>query len=67
MSHEVTRMVGVKNPTKCFGEGITRIDDARDMTEDDITIFAPILDGIVTDVNMAGALGRSTSVDHFDR
>ena len=60
-------MTGVEDPTKCFGEVVRGVDNSRDGFEDNVASLAPILNCKVLNVDVARALGRLTSVDHFDR
>ena len=56
----------MEDPTEGLGEIIGRVDDARDVFQDDVLGILPILDGKVLNINVAGALSRNTSVDHLD-
>ena len=53
VAHETLRMAQMEDPAERLSEDVCGIDDAGDMTQLDITIFAPILDGKMLNVNVA--------------
>ena len=64
MTHRTMNMVGVQSPAKCLGGLVAGVDDARDVTHDNLTSSTPLLNRKVLDVDMAGARGRTTLVHH---
>ena len=65
VSHEASSMLGVENPANTFGKGIAGVDGAFDVLEEDMASTFPILDGKILDVDVSGAFGRASSIDHF--
>ena len=56
----------MKDPTKRFGEIIGWIDDAGNVTKNDVTGVLPVLDGKVLDHNVTAAFSRDAGIDHVD-
>jgi hypothetical protein len=50
--------MGMKDPAKSLGEGITGVNDPADVMKNDITITFPILNLKIVNVNVTGALSR---------
>ena len=67
MAHETTAVAGVENLTNTLGKGITGVDDARDVLENNVASAFPILDREELDIDVARAFGRAVSVNHLDR
>ena len=53
MSHETMSMSFVENPTKRFSKIITGVDNARDVSHDEVTFILPILNGKMLNVDMS--------------
>ena len=66
VAHEASSMSGVENPANTFGKSVAGVDGAFDVLEEDMSSTFPILDGEVLDVDVSGAFGRASSIDHFD-
>jgi len=64
--HKPTGMARVEKPAQGLGEIIGRVIDTRNMEKHDIASFFPILNGKMLDVNMSGARGRATRINHLD-
>jgi hypothetical protein len=64
VSHDAANMAMMEDPTEGFGEGIGRVDDARDMDHDDVAVAFPLLQGEVLNIDMARALGGLAGVGH---
>ena len=67
MTHQTTNMTEVESGAERFCEGVRRVDDAWNVTKDNIAIGLPLLNGEVLNVNMSRAWRRSTRVDHQNR
>ena len=66
MTHKTTAVARVKNPSKWLRQVIRYINNSWDMAHDNVTLFTPILDGKVLNINMTGSLSRDTIIDHID-
>lgn len=66
VAHETPTVTSVKYPTKRFGKVVGGIQNARNVTHDDVVVVFPILDGKMLNQNMTGAFGRDAGVDHID-
>ncbi len=67
MTHQTTNMTGVESGAERFSEGVRRVDDAGDVTKDNIAIGLPLLNGEMLNINMSRMWRRSTRVDHQNR
>ena len=54
MAHTSVCMSRMKDPTKSFGQIIAGIDDARDVSHDDLLDSSPFLDGEMQDLDITG-------------
>ena len=52
MAHDAAHMTRVENPAEWLGEIASRIDDTRDMAEDNLVGFLPFLDCEMLNVDM---------------
>ena len=62
--HASTSMSCMKNPTKSFCQVITSIDDARAVTQDNVSFVTPFLNGEMMDFNVLCTGSRPILVDH---
>ena len=65
MSHQTAAVAGVKDPANTFGEGVAGIDDARDVSENDVAGTFPVLNRKIVDINVSRALSGTAGIDHF--
>jgi len=56
----------VQNPSKGFCEVVSRIEDARNVFQDDFASLFPVLDGKELDVNVAGTFSGVSGIDKLD-
>ena len=66
MTHETTTMSRMHHPSKRLCEIIGRIDDTRDVVEQDVAIVLPLLNGKRLDIDVAGTIGRSFGIHNLD-
>ena len=67
VTHKTMDMTGLQDPAQWLGQGVSRINDTRDVGQDDgFLILDPGLDGEALDVNMSTSFSRYTVVDHVD-
>lgn len=66
VSHEATSVTGMEDPSERLREVVGRVDNAGNVTHDDVAGVVPILNSKMLDVNVTRAFGRYTSVDHLD-
>jgi hypothetical protein len=60
-------MARMKNPTKRLGKVISTVDDAGNVTHDQVLRDGcPLLNSKSLDVDVTGAFGRNTVVHHLD-
>ena len=64
--HHAAHMSEMQGGTQRLGEGIGRIDDARDGVENDIAIGFPLLNHKMLYVDVARSWGRAAGIDHKD-
>ena len=64
MSHATAAMARVQHPTKSFRQVVTEVDDTWAVTQDDIALVAPFLDGEMLDLDMPSARSGTRFVDH---
>ncbi len=67
MTHQTTNMTEVESGAERFSEGVRGVDDARDVTKDNIAIGLPLLNGEMLNINMSRTWRRSTRVNHQNR
>lgn len=65
MSHHKTRVTVIKDPAKCFCEHVSRVDNSRDVFHDNVTKDAPVLQGKISDLDVARTFRRNIMVDNF--
>ncbi len=63
MTHQPTNMTKMESGAKRFSEGVGRVDNARNVTENDVTIGFPLLNGEMLYVNVPRARRWLTCVD----
>jgi hypothetical protein len=57
----------MKDPAKCLGDGITGVDDARDVMKNNAILFFPILDAIIVNVDVTIVFGGMVPIiNHLD-
>jgi hypothetical protein len=66
VAHQVANVAKMENPAEGLGQGIGRIDGARDVFEDDVASLHPFLDSMPLNVKVTRVLGRYTSIGHQD-
>jgi hypothetical protein len=68
MAHGTADVAAVEDPVEGFGESVRRVvDRSGDVSQYDITLFFPLLDGKMLNRNMPGASCRLGGVDHENR
>ena len=66
VSHKAARVACVENPAERFCEIIGRIEDTLDVTEGNMALLFPILDGEVLNFQMTDSIGGMIVVDDLD-
>ena len=66
MPHVAMGITGMQDPSKRFGEILTRIDNPRKMLCDKIFLLALFLDGKMLDVNLSSTGCRMLFIDHVE-
>ena len=64
MSHSSAAVSRVQDPAKSFRQVVTEVDDTWAVTQDDVALVAPFLDGEVLDLDMPSARSGTGFVDH---
>ena len=67
MSHQTTHMSVMESGTQRLGEGVGRINNAGDVTEDNVALGFPFLNCEVLDVDVTSPGCWATGVNHEDR
>ena len=65
MSHAMTDMTGMQDPSKRFGEIVAGIENLRKMLHDEIFLLAPFLDGEMLDVDVPSTGSRTFLIHHM--
>ena len=58
MIHDITTMTSMKNISKGFSKVFIWIDNPSNVFHNDITVFTPILNSKVPDIDVPGLVGR---------
>lgn len=66
MTHQVTSMTRVEDPTNRFSKAVGRVDNVGDMYHVNIAGLFLILNGKILNVDVARTFVRATGIDHFD-
>jgi hypothetical protein len=66
MSHGTAIVMNVEDPTEGLSEGVGNIDDARNMSENNVATLFPFLNSKKLDINVSGAISWFARIDHFD-
>ena len=66
MSHITPGMPRVQDPAKRLSEVIRRINDTRNMSEDNIAGFTPVLDGKMLNIDVTRPFCGYTMIDHVN-
>ena len=66
MTHRTASVASMKDRAKRFSKIVRRVENATNEMHDNITMFFPILNGKVLDMDMAGAISRNARIDHVD-
>ncbi len=66
MTHSMQSMPMMKNPSKCFSRIVSKIENARYVPHQDISLLAPILNCKELHINVTRASGWLALVDHCD-
>ena len=64
MSHASASMARVEHPTKSFGHVVTQVDDTWTVTQDNVALVAPFLNGEVLNLDVARTRSGTGLVDH---
>ena len=67
MSHATASMARVEHPTKSFGHVVTQVDDTWAVTQDNVALIAPFLNGEVLNLDVARTRSGTRLVDHGNR
>jgi hypothetical protein len=64
MPHEATNMTKMQGRPQSLCEGVSRVDDARDVTQYDVAICLPLLNRKELDVNVMRPRRGATGIYH---
>ena len=64
MSHASASMARVEHPTKSFGHVVAQVDDTWTVTQDNVALVAPFLNGEVLNLDVARTRSGTGLVDH---
>ena len=67
MSHATASMARVEHPTKSFGHVVTQVDDTWAVTQNDVALVAPFLNGKMLDLDVASTRSGTRFIDHGNR
>jgi hypothetical protein len=64
VTHHAARMSKMQGGTQRLGEGIGRVDDARDLAENDVPLGFPLLNCKMLDVDVTRSWRWAAGIDH---